>query len=86
MFENRPKMNSSHTREMKKCVQQVFGLSDDVTIMITELRCSEPDCPPLETVIVLLTIDAPARQYKIHKAIADVRCQDIEQLVHTTER
>lgn len=85
MFDNRSQMNSGHTREMKQWVQQVFGLSDDVTIMITELRCSEPDCPPLETVIALLTASAPVRQYKIHKAIAEVAYQDVAQLVRATE-
>jgi hypothetical protein len=85
MFDNRPQMNSGHTRAMKQWVQQVFSLDDDVTIMVTELRCNEPNCPPFETVIALWAMDAPARQYKIHKAIIEVNYQDIQQLVLVTD-
>jgi hypothetical protein len=53
--------------------------------MVTELRCNEPNCPPFETVIALWAMDAPARQYKIHKAIIEVNYQDIQQLVLVTD-
>ena len=48
--------------------------------MVTELACSEPGCPPVETVIALL---APGRQdqVKIHKGLADVTSADVEALL-----
>jgi len=48
----------------------------DVTILVTELTCTEPGCPPTETVIALMHPGAP-RQYKIHKPLADVTASDI---------
>jgi len=48
----------------------------DVTILVTELTCTEPGCPPTETVIALMHPGAP-RQYKIHKPLVDVTASDI---------
>ena len=45
--------------------------------MVTELRCSEPGCPPLETVVVLLGPAGPPRQSKIHKPMAEVTIDDL---------
>ena len=48
-------------------------------ISIHQLRCSEPGCPPMETVIALMS--TPIRQIKIHKAIALIEREDISQSV-----
>jgi hypothetical protein len=40
-------------------------------VMVTELRCSEPGCPPIETVIAILSKGAN-RQHKLHKRIEEV--------------
>jgi hypothetical protein len=53
-------------------VRSQFDLADDAVVMVTELRCTEPDCPPLETVIAILEAGAPPRQARIHAALADV--------------
>ena len=46
--------------------------------MVSELRCSEPGCPPLETMIAVLDGPGRRRQFKFHKPIADVTQDDIE--------
>ena len=73
-----------HAARIKLWVQQAFSLDDDVTIMVTELRCTEPDCPPLETVIALLdpTAEKPV-QHKLHKPLADVSPEDVRDLALT---
>lgn len=50
----------------------------DVTILVTELACSEPGCPPTETVIALMYPGAP-EQVKIHKPLRLVTAADVEQ-------
>jgi hypothetical protein len=47
--------------------------------MVTELRCSEPGCPPLETVIAILSENG-SRQYRLHKSIEEVAEDDIRRL------
>lgn len=52
--------------------------------MVTELRCSEPGCPLLETVIAILS-ESGNRQYKLHKPIAEVGEDDVRDLAADTE-
>ena len=32
-----------------------FGLDGDATLLVTEVACSQPGCPPLETVVAFWT-------------------------------
>lgn len=63
---------SARVREIVKAVIA----DDNVTIMVTELTCTEPGCPPRETVIALMHPGAPV-QYKIHKPLREVNPDDI---------
>ncbi len=65
---------------IKRWAEAAFALGEDDSVMVTELRCTEPGCPPLETVIALLTAGGPTRQHKIHKPITDVTEEDIRAL------
>jgi hypothetical protein len=67
---------------IKRWAIEAFGLDDDAggTVMVTELRCTEPGCPPLETVIALLGDSGPPRQHKIHKPMAEVTAGDLARL------
>lgn len=49
LFAPRPSIGArSNTANVKRWVRELFIVSDDATVMVTELRCSEPGCPPLE--------------------------------------
>jgi len=56
-------------------VADLLQLDAETTISINQLQCKEPGCPPVETVIIILT--QPMQQYKIHKAIGDIRTADV---------
>ena len=71
---------SSNSPNVKRWVRELFALADEVTVMVTELRCSEPGCPPLETVIAILTENGN-RQHKLHKSIEEVAEDDVRSLV-----
>ena len=43
---------------------------DDVTVMVNEMQCFEPDCAPLETVVTLLGQNSIV--FKIFKPVAEV--------------
>ena len=40
--------------QVKSWVSQAFNLSEDVSVMITQLQCTEEGCPPIETVIAIM--------------------------------
>lgn len=57
---------------LKDSVTRILHLDDGDMVMVTELACSEPGCPPLETVIAVLSDGKAPRQWKVHRAAADV--------------
>jgi nitrate reductase delta subunit len=48
-----------------------FALTDDETVMVSEVACGVPGCPPIETHLVFWT-DAGRHHFKIFKPLADV--------------
>lgn len=53
---------------------------DGVQVMVTEVSCTEPDCVPLETLIICIGMQARWAD-KVLKPIAEVTDSDIEELV-----
>jgi hypothetical protein len=80
----RAKAGPARTQEIKQWVRDVFQLSDDATVMVTELQCSEPGCPPLETVIAILKAANARTQHKLHKPLAEVTHADVAALAAST--
>lgn len=78
-----PRRPSVDTTELKDTVRRLFDLSEDTTVMLSELRCSEPGCPPVETVIAILSAEEK-RQFKVHKPLREVTTADIESLAGKT--
>ncbi len=53
-----------------------FALSDDEAIMVSELACAVPGCPPIETHVVFWTT-LGQHHFKIFKSLADVVEDDL---------
>jgi len=53
-----------------------FALAADETVMVSEIACAVPGCPPIETHIVFWTA-AGRHHYKIFKPLADVVESDL---------
>jgi hypothetical protein len=53
-----------------------FSLAEDVTILVSEVACMLPGCPPLETVIVFWDADT-RHHFKIFKPVAEVVHDDL---------
>lgn len=80
LFGAQPRPDPAHLAAVKGWVVETLALPDDVTVMVTELRCAEPGCPPLETVIAVMRPGAAPEQRKLHKATADITADDIRSL------
>lgn len=80
--------NAGNTKiiELKGIVADVLGVPEDVTIMITELKCGEPGCPPVETVIAVLAASEKNFKFKIHKPLSEVKREDVIRAVVLAER
>lgn len=53
-----------------------FSLEDDVVVLVSELACSQPGCPPLETVIAFW-VGGNRHHYKIFKPVEGVVEDDL---------
>ncbi|MBM3796444.1 MAG: hypothetical protein FJW31_20820 [Acidobacteria bacterium] len=80
LFDGAPKPDSLKTSQVKTWVRERLALSEDAVVMVTELRCTEPGCPPLETVIAVLDGPGSKRQFKLHKGVAEVTPEDVAAL------
>jgi len=77
----RPGGDTRRVAAIKGWVRDALALGDDATVLVTELRCSEPGCPPLETVIAVMGPGA-TRQHKLPKAMAAVTPEDVRGVAH----
>jgi hypothetical protein len=54
-----------------------FKLADDAAILVTEVTCALPGCPPLETVVVFWTASDTRHHFKVFKPVAEVVEDDL---------
>lgn len=64
-------------RQVKDWTREILALPDDVVVSLNELACSLPDCPPRETVILVMAPGEPARHTSLHMPLRDVRWEDL---------
>ena len=54
-----------------------FGLSPETAILVVEVTCALPGCPPLETVVAFWVADQTRHQFKLFKPVAAVVNDDL---------
>ena len=57
--------------------RQRFELTLAEAVLVTELACALPGCPPLETVVAFWTLDTTRHHFKIFKAVEEVVEEDL---------
>ena len=54
-----------------------FGLPPEAVVLVAELSCAVPGCPPLETVVAFWTADQTRHQFKLFKPVEMVAVDDL---------
>ena len=54
-----------------------FGLAGDAPLLVTEVACAVPGCPPLETVVAFWTEGDRRHHFKIFKPATEVTPADL---------
>jgi len=67
---------SAEQERVRTWTREHFNLADDETIMVSELPCSDPGCPPVETHVVFWT-QAGRQHFKVFKPLAEVAADDL---------
>ena len=74
-----PKASVEHIDCLKDTVRWVHGLDADTPVVVQQLACAEPGCPPVETVVAVL--GHPRRVWKLSKATTDVSPTELRTII-----
>ena len=77
LFE-RKRPNVEAVQRIKKLILDHYRLSETTTLAVAELKCSEPGCPPIETVVTARHADGSMSDWRIPKAIMEITVDDIK--------
>ena len=61
--------------------RQRFKLAADAAVLVAEVACRVPLCPPLETAVAFWTADEKRHQFKLYKPLLEVVYDDIGWLI-----
>ena len=67
----------SALERVKVWTRESLALAADDTILVAEMACGRPDCPPLETVVTFWLAGAERHVFKVFKPVADVAFDDL---------
>ena len=62
---------------VKEWTRERFGLSPEAAIMVSEIACALPGCPPLETIVLFWTADQTRHHFKVFKRAQEIVDDDL---------
>lgn len=62
---------------VKEWTRGRFKLSQESAILVSEIACSLPGCPPQETVVAFWTADETRHRFKLFKPVEEVVNDDL---------
>ena len=74
------KKSSDHLAALERVKQWTrvrFELSNEAVILVSEVKCTYPNCVPLETVVGFWTDSAAHHHFKLFKPVAEVVEEDL---------
>jgi hypothetical protein len=75
-FQKKDEVLSNALSRVRAWTRERFLLSADDTVMVVELACALPGCPPLETIIAFW-IGEQRHHLKLFKRVTDVTPDDL---------
>jgi nitrate reductase delta subunit len=74
------KTNPEHLRALDRVgvwTRERFGLPEDAAVLVSEVACTRPGCPPLETVVAFWTESDRRHHFKVFKPVEAVGLNDL---------
>ena len=65
-------------RSIKQWFGELLALSEEERVMVSELACHEPGCPPVETVVVVLRGARDTEMRKFHRPAHELTRAEVE--------
>lgn len=63
--------------QVREWTRERFKLPAEATILVAEIACTVPGCPPIDTVVAFWTADETRHQFKIFKPVEEVMQDDL---------
>lgn len=63
--------------QVKEWTRLRFKLGEDAAILVAEIACALPGCPPIETVVAFWTDSDTRHHFKLFKPVAEVIEDDL---------
>ncbi|WP_223281090.1 hypothetical protein [Streptomyces antnestii] len=63
----------------------MLDLDDDSAVVVRQLTCTEPGCPPVETVVAVLPMDGDARRWTLHRPADQITEDDLRAALITDQ-
>jgi hypothetical protein len=73
----RPPEQVAALERVREWTRARFRLPEDGAVMVAEVACGLPGCPPLETVVAFWTDTDKRHQFKVFKPVVDVVEDDL---------
>ena len=73
----RPGAQAAAAARVEAAVRERFALSGTLAVMVAELNCKTPGCPPVETAIAFWDAAGQAYRLRIFRPVAEVSQDDL---------
>jgi hypothetical protein len=70
---------AAFSQAVKMWAREIFVLTDDETIIVTELACEDAFCPDVMTLIVFWDKQNLRKEYRIYKAMRFITHKDVQE-------
>jgi hypothetical protein len=75
LLRRQPPEHTARLTAIKAQTRQDLRLTADDTVVVRQLDCTEPGCPPVETAIAVLAADGTTRCWTLHHPVTDITPQ-----------
>jgi hypothetical protein len=75
-FRRKPSGHAAAADRLREWTRERFALPEDAAIMVAEVTCAVPGCPPLETVIAFWIAET-RHHFKVFKPVEEVVADDL---------
>jgi len=73
----RPIATDPRITAVKATVRALLQLDEQTAVMVRELACTEPGCPPIETVVAVLPEAGESQRWTLHQPVEAITEADL---------
>jgi hypothetical protein len=75
LLRRQPPEHTARLTAIKGQTRHDLNLTDEDAVVVRQLDCTEPGCPPVETVIAVLAADGSTRRWTLHHPVTAITPQ-----------